>query len=213
MTKRRLDMKKTKSFLPVRWKTSQISFVGGHCTKPRLVHTIFRRIGRDKYGLWKLDTRNQFVKLSSTEDWLCKAVFNSLAWKNITSLISDLRAKVKTAWWEEPDDPGLQDDEPVLRFPAFESPESPYNSAKRRRCVPLPATRILNVTMPSKCPEEEPTCESTKTVRLLLVDHQHVWMHIEDVDWAVRYMYFQHEFAIGNSVSDGECSSPDKGIV
>ena len=184
MTKRRLDTTNTKRFELVSWSSSQYTFVGGHCTKPRTVEV--------KTGTpW-----GSFIKLSTAEDWLVKAVCNTLVWNHNVTLISELRAEVKAAWKSA--------SEPVIGGQTV-------HRQHRRLGVGPKDNNILHVIMPSICPQEEPNSGSECTIRLLLLDHQQVWLHIDDVEWAVRYMYAQHNLGIGQLVSDNECSSPDKG--
>ena len=50
----------------------------------------------------------------------------------------------------------------------------------------------MTLDMPVKCPEEEPNCQDFRKIRLYIVDRKTIWLHIEDVEWAVRYLYAQN---------------------
>ena len=51
--------------------------------------------------------------------------------------------------------------------------------------------------MPARCPEEDPNCTEIRTVRLHIVDRQQIWLHIDDVEWAIRYLFAQNQFKKG----------------
>ena len=64
--------------------------------------------------------------------------------------------------------------------------------AKRARYTANPAkNKILEVQVASECPEENPQCTDMKTVRLFVVDRQQVWMCLDELEWAVSYVYKQ----------------------
>ena len=46
--------------------------------------------------------------------------------------------------------------------------------------------------MPVRSPEEDPDCTEVRQIRLYVVDRKVVWLHIDDVEWAVRYLYVQN---------------------
>ena len=48
---------------------------------------------------------------------------------------------------------------------------------------------IATFDMPVRCPEEDPECTEVRQVRLYVVDRKVVWLHIDDVGWAVGYLY------------------------
>ena len=51
---------------------------------------------------------------------------------------------------------------------------------------------ILALDMPVRCPEEDPDCTEVRQIRLYVVDRITLWLHIDDVEWAVRYLYVQN---------------------
>ena len=48
----------------------------------------------------------------------------------------------------------------------------------------------LDVLVPS--PEEDPDCTEVRQIRLYVVDRLTLWLRIDDVEWAVRYLYVQN---------------------
>jgi len=53
----------------------------------------------------------------------------------------------------------------------------------------LARNSIATFDMPARCPEEDPDCTEVRQTRLYVVDRITVWLHIDDVDWAVRYLW------------------------
>ena len=52
--------------------------------------------------------------------------------------------------------------------------------------------QIVTVSMPVRCPEEDPHCTEYRDVSLHIKDRRTVWLAIEDVQWAVQYMLGQY---------------------
>ena len=53
--------------------------------------------------------------------------------------------------------------------------------------------RIATLDMPARCPEEDPGCKEVRKVRLHIEDRKTIWLHIDDVEWAVKYLFVQHQ--------------------
>jgi len=51
---------------------------------------------------------------------------------------------------------------------------------------------IVTLDMPLRCPEEDPDCKEVKKIKLYVADRKTIWLHIDDVEWAVRYLYVQN---------------------
>ena len=47
------------------------------------------------------------------------------------------------------------------------------------------------MTVPAVSPEEDPMSTSTRTIQLYVVDRKQVWLDIDDVEWALRFLYMQ----------------------
>ena len=50
---------------------------------------------------------------------------------------------------------------------------------------------IVTVNVASRCPEVDPNCTQMRPVKLFIVDRKTVWLSIDDVAWAVRYLHEQ----------------------
>ena len=51
---------------------------------------------------------------------------------------------------------------------------------------------IATFHMPVRCPEEDPHCTDFRRIRLYVESRKEVWLHLDDVEWAVRYLYMQN---------------------
>ena len=52
---------------------------------------------------------------------------------------------------------------------------------------------IVTVDMPVRCPEEDPTGTERRKIKMYVEDRKSIWLHIKDVEWAVRYLYVQNQ--------------------
>ena len=157
-----------------------------------------------------------YVKMHLKSAWLVKAVtgYHNPSHGSIfrTTLIKDLRLIVQraceggipvedeSAVAEENDDEEEHDPmneiEPGM---LVETPTKP-DRCKRRRVdnSSKPPTRhfpaknkIVVTEFPQVPPEVDPNTEAHRKVRLYITDRKQVCLHLQDVDWAVKYMYAQ----------------------
>ena len=67
-----------------------------------------------------------------------------------------------------------------------------YNDSKRARYQKNKAkNRLVTVIVPAVSPEEDPMSTSTRTIQLYVVDRKQVWLDIDDVEWALRFLHMQ----------------------
>ena len=50
---------------------------------------------------------------------------------------------------------------------------------------------IVTVNVASRCPEIDPTCTQMRPVKMYIVDRKTVWLAMDDVAWAIRYIHEQ----------------------
>ena len=62
------------------------------------------------------------------------------------------------------------------------------------------------------CPEEDPASAACRDVRPFIVDRKQIWPHIDDVEWAVKYLFVQHELK-GVSVISADDAGPVCGEI
>ena len=73
------------------------------------------------------------------------------------------------------------------------SPKINRRGQKRKRSSRNPARdSIATFDMPVRCPEEDPHCTDVRQIRLYVVDRSVVWLHMNDLEWAMRYLYVQN---------------------
>ena len=76
--------------------------------------------------------------------------------------------------------------------PAVAGNKRKRNAAYPRRNRNSARGKFLKCEMPEKCPEAFPDCGAKRIVTLYVHDKRTVWLLLEDVDWAVKYMYAQN---------------------
>ena len=50
---------------------------------------------------------------------------------------------------------------------------------------------VVSVNTPSRPPEIDPNCMQMRPIRLYIEDRMQVWLHVDDVAWAVEYLFHQ----------------------
>ena len=178
----------TKGFKPVQFAWGQILCRGGQNNKPLPITTLKIMIQGQPH---------QFCKMSTKEPWLCKAVTGHTCPQRTSisraSLISDLLAKGKDAADGNGDsvNADLKSD-PMNEVDASAQPPD----AKRRRNARRPTNKARHscivIDFPSKCPEMHPECTDMRSITVYVKDRSLIWLDIEDVAWAVEYMYDQN---------------------
>ena len=53
-------------------------------------------------------------------------------------------------------------------------------------------SKVFYADVPAKTPEEDPSGTEMRKVGLYIHDRQTIWLDIEDVAWAVRFLYIQN---------------------
>ena len=170
-----------------------------------------------------------FIKMAVGEPWLCKAVTGATTPCHTsigrTSLLVDLMAVVKRAC--EGDIPVLDEDpavagegedeeDPMNDIDALDMETPVKKSRKRARTVPSKYSYTPNacknkvvVGTIREVPEEvDPNNEALRKVQLYIVDRRSIWMNLDAVDWAIKYMYAQNAlkgvgFVRGDSAGPG----------
>ena len=73
------------------------------------------------------------------------------------------------------------------------SPKIKSQGQKRMRYFHnLARDSIATFDMPVRCPEEDPHCTDVRRIRLYVESRKEVWLHLDDVEWAVRYLFAQN---------------------
>ena len=148
-----------------------------------------------------------FVKMSVRDQWLVAAATGEKKYGGAfarTSLLDDLRLKVLQYCNGELDSgsdatggDNTQDDDydPMSEVANEADPSNSQIVVRRAKRVRYTKNAALNkcvsFDMPLRCPEEDPNCTETKRIMLFIKDRMQVWLALEDVSWAVQYLFTQ----------------------
>jgi len=189
------------AFRPVRFEYGNIHMVGGYCTKPVAMKSK------------TVDTANgmtkTFVKMSAAEAWLLSSTTGSCRTSGSsfhrTSLLGDLRVHINRIC-----DAGIGDtvDNPMESDPMLELAENPgaicvgkhgkFHATKHAKVqrwryrANMAKHCISTFDMPYECPEIDPTGTKLRTVTVYVQDRLQIWLSVDDVAWAVEYLYKQN---------------------
>ena len=184
-----------KAFRPGKFEFSKVHFKGGLLKKSMPLTTK------------KVTVHNGdkiFVKMSLSEPWLIGAVTGQKTHGLLvrTRLLTTLRTYVEQACNGELDTRAAAAEEdgdeydPMQEIEVDDGKHSRSRGggdpSKRTRHQPNKAkNRLVTVTAPAVSPEEDPMSTSTRTIQLYVVDRKQVWLDLDDVEWALRFLYMQ----------------------
>ena len=157
------------------------------------------------------ENQKVFCKMSINQQWLCKAIIGTKT-RTIDvatcrlNLLQDLHALVTHTW------KGRSSDGPAAAVAEADAANDdsmneivggddggPADAKRRRGLVSQRRSRanpckgkIFTFDLPSFCPGAFPNNKETRCISLLILDHQTIWLSIDDVDWAVKYLYAQY---------------------
>ena len=143
------------------------------------------------------------------ENWLCKAVTGNMTSAHTsigrTTLIKDLlKWVVRASDGEIPsnddavvmaDDNGADpmDDIDIEAAPIEEAGRGRKRTRGQLKKSNVAKGKLLTFEMSATCPEFDPDSTEKRNITLLLQDRRTVWLLLQDVDWAVKYLYAQNE--------------------
>ena len=202
-------------FKPVKFEFGQVHIAGGFTSTPAAAKS--RTVeGSDK-------KQQVFVKMSRQEPWLIAACCGTRtdsrgAGFGRTSLLDMLREHLRRKA-DGVDD--LDDATPIQAADDDYDPMNDIGSAPalagraatmletdkrgRRRYYKNRAKNcIITVNVASRCPEVDPKCTQMRPLKLFLTDRKTVWLSIDDVAWAVRYLYDQQHLKGVRLVADDD---------
>ena len=193
-----------KDFKTVKFTFGMIHFSGGHVRTP---------IPLTSKAVSNPGSNNDitFVKMSAREQWLIMATTSqkqySAGMYGRQSLLDILHDKVH----KHCDGEVLCDGEASSSSPKASDEHDPMMEVqqdqvdsgcsskikgpgqKRMRYYHnLARDSIATFDMPVRCPEEDPHCTDVRQIRLYVVDRSVVWLHMNHLEWATRYLYTQN---------------------
>ena len=143
-----------------------------------------------------------FVKMSATEPWLIGAVTGQKAHCGLgrTTLLAMLHSFVEQACNGELDTRAAEEEgeyDPMQEIEVDNDTHSRSRGVEGRARLRYPKqnkanNRLVTVTAPAVSPEEDPMSTSTRNIQLYVVDRKQVWLDIDDVEWALRFLYMQY---------------------
>ena len=145
-----------------------------------------------------------FIKMATSEPWLMAVTTGQRKYSSSsfgrTSLLDDLREKVALACDGELETSSSTEEKDPMMDVAQDEESKPaeqqktrgrgvkraryYKNHSRKRCV--------SIDWPTRCPEEDPSCGEHRKITLYIEDRLQVWLALDDVEWAVRYLYVQN---------------------
>ena len=208
-------------FKPVKFDFGQVHIAGGHTATPAAV-TSKSVEGSDK-------KQHIFVKMAAKKRWLLSAVCgsqdkNQKAFRR-TSLLNTLRDHVARIAdgidsSHAPPVAAAVEYDPMSEIgsvrnttPAFGTTLlSADNRGRKRYYTNRAKNCIVTVNVTSRCPEMDPQCTQMRAVKMFIVDRKTVWLSIDDVAWAVRYLFDQHHLKGIPLVADDD-AGPGGGVA
>ena len=58
--------------------------------------------------------------------------------------------------------------------------------------------------MPVRCPEIDPKCKQMRPVTLFIEDRITLWLSLDDLPWAIKYLFDQNQLKGVPVVDDGD---------
>jgi hypothetical protein len=208
-------------FKPVKFEFGQVHIAGGHTATPASAKSKSVE-GSDK-------KQHLFVKMATSEKWLLHAVCGSGDKSRYsfsrTSLMNELRDQIVrladgTVALDATPVVAPEEYDPMSEIgsaPATDSAGvSAFLSADKRGRARYYKNRakncIVTVNVASRCPEVDPHCTQMRAVKLFIVDRLTIWLSIDDVAWAVRYLFEQHHLKGVPLVADDD-AGPGGGVA
>ena len=191
-------------FKPVEFAWGQILCRGGQNRKPLPLSTLKVMVQGQPH---------QFARMALREPWLCKAVTGQTCPQRTsigrTTLLSQIHARIKQACDGNGDSANADlKSDPMNEVDASAQPPE----AKRRRTSSRPRNKVKNSCLcfdfPSKCPTMHPDCTEMRSITVYVKDRSQIWLDIEDVAWAVEYMFDQNVLKGVAAVPPGD-TGPD----
>jgi hypothetical protein len=202
-------------FKPVTFKHGQVHVSGGMLAKSYPMTTMSIGVGAGQ---------KTFVKLSTHDTWLLQSTsgqpkYNMSSFGR-TSLVQLLHTYVQQGANGElagqeaaADGEAAHDPMNEVEVSGDEGAKTAHSGRgkKRSRYYKNHAkNRIVEVEAPHHCPEMAPTSKETRKIKLFIVDRKQVWLDLDDVEWAMRFLYVQNLLK-GVALVDPDSPGPGHG--
>jgi hypothetical protein len=189
-------------FEPVKFEFGKIHISGGYVSKP--MSTITKTID-DVDGIKKT-----FVKMSTVESWLIMCVCGQSS-KNKssferTSLLEIIHDRIGRMCDGVDDIAGgavpvgnPEDYDPMSELGVDIASSGPNAAVglrvrgRQRYYRNMANNCIVTVNLAARCAEVDPTCTQMRPVKLYIEDRQKCWLSLDDVEWALKYLFTQNQ--------------------
>ena len=189
-------------FKPVKFEFGKIHISGGYVSKP--MSTITKTID-DADG-----TKKTFVKMSTAESWLIMCVCgqssknkSSFERTSLLGIIHDRIGRlcdgVEDIVGEAVPGGNPADYDPMSELGVDSASSGATNAVgvrvtgRQRYYRNMANNCIVTVNMASRCAEVDPTCTQMRPVKLYIEDRQKIWLSLDDVEWALKYLFTQNQ--------------------
>ena len=187
-------------YAPLQFRDGQILVTGGAMDNTTFMPMTTQAVSEG-------NNQKVFCKLTLRDPWLKKAIFGN---KHRVSacglrLFVDLHKIVTHIWNGWPvcaaaavTEAAAVTDDPTNDVAGGDDDGRPEKRRRRsiwveRRTRANPCKgKVFKCNCSSLCPEAYPGNKETRCISLLILDHQTVWLSIDDVDWAIKYLYAQY---------------------
>ena len=192
-----VDMRR---FKPLKYSFGQVHISGGDSDKSNPMAT--------KVASEPGSASTTFVKLALTEKWLVMATTGQSKYTGSafgrTALLDELRNKVQAlcdgndASYSAPEVNECEEYDPMAEVDQdgqdcqASSPTKSRGAKRMRYYKNCARERIETFDMPVRCPQEDPNCSEFRKIKVYIQDRKQIWLDIQDVEWALRYLYVQH---------------------
>ena len=183
-------------FKPVQFDVGKVHIAGGYTTRPM---PVVSKSVADVHGV-----TITFVKLSANEPWLRASTTGDTKWTTSagmcrTSLLQVLRERINRLCDGTVRVLASDENDPMADV-GHDAEENPSASdkvqrpgKKRTHYYKNKASKtVVAVDMPVRCPEEDASCTTMRTVTLYIADRKTIWMALSDIEWAIKYLFVQN---------------------
>ena len=156
-----------------------------------------------------LGASTTFALLNMRQDWLHRSICGNsqggsqggsrrLARVTLIATLHDIVGQiidgkhVSEAVADECGDAHADDPMNDIDAPFVETPRKTRGSGVKRQKNTATVGKVVTVELPLRSPEMDPTCKHKYKARLFVEHRSQVWLHLDDVNWAVKYMYSQY---------------------
>ena len=192
-------------FTPVTFQFGRVHCAGGLLNKSLPLET--KNVGE-----------HTFVKLDLNQSWILHATAGQgRRWTHSlsarTTLVDRLRTCVQQACDGVLEAPVTSDERDPMDDVDVSDDESPSKRSKQHDGKRLRYTKvvyknsIVEVPFPERPPEVAKDVGDVQTIKLYIEDRKKIWLHIDHVPWALRWMYIQIQLK-GVPLVDADSAGP-----